>query len=139
MPGQSTASPVAEQSAEKVEESRQLSIADLDGEHRQLLVRAIAAILSSELAEITYAQIIDGLPIGDVAYDSRRQPYDGHPIDHAHEELCPGMLDKAREFRDGFQPEVLTFNSQVSRSEHIGPTRFHFIFAVDEPWLIVDA
>lgn len=114
-----------EQSAKKapVSESRQLSIADLDGKHRELLVRAIDRILSTELAEITYAQIIDGLPIGDVAYDSHTQPYNGHPIDHAHEELCPGMLDKAREFRDGFRPEILTFDSQVRRNQYIGPSR----------------
>jgi hypothetical protein len=119
MPGQPTASPAAEQQpAEEVVESRQLSITDLDGEHRQLLVRAITRVLSTPLAEITYAQIIDGLPIADVAYESRDQPYDGHPMEHAHEELCPGMLEKAREFRDGFQPEILTFNSEVRRSEH---------------------
>ncbi|KAK3293434.1 uncharacterized protein B0H64DRAFT_326608 [Chaetomium fimeti] len=94
-------------------ETRQLSVADLDGEHYQLLVRAIERILTTELAEFTYAQIIDGLPTGDVACDSTVAPYDGHPIDHAHEQLCPGMLDKAREFRDGFRPEVLTFDAQT--------------------------
>jgi hypothetical protein len=51
---------------------------------------------------MTYAQIIDGLPIGDIAYDSREQPYGAHPIDDAHEELCPNMLD----------------NSQARRREH---------------------
>ncbi|KAK4157367.1 hypothetical protein C8A00DRAFT_40212 [Chaetomidium leptoderma] len=110
---QPTASPITEQPTEKVEESGQLSIADLDGEHRQLLVGAITRILATELAEITYAQIIDGLPIGDVAYDARIQPYGDHPIDHAHEELCPGMLEKAREFRGAFRPEILTFNSKL--------------------------
>lgn len=91
----------------------QLSFADLAGEHRQLLERAISRILSTELAEVTYAQIIDGLPIADVAYDSRGPPHPGHAIDGGHEELCPGMLDKARQFRAEFQPDVLTFNSKV--------------------------
>ena len=117
-----TASPGAEppadnQAAENRETtaSRQLSIADLgDGEHRRLLVGAIARILSTKLAEITYAQILDGLPTGDVAYEARIEPYGAHPIDHAHNELCPGMLDKARGFRDAFQPEILAFDSQVS-------------------------
>ncbi|KAL2129736.1 hypothetical protein VTI74DRAFT_7383 [Chaetomium olivicolor] len=85
----------AEQSAEKVDlESRQLSIADLDGEHRQQFERAISRVLSTELAEVT---LIKGIPLT------------------THEELCPGMLDKAREFRDGFQPEILTFDSEASR------------------------
>jgi hypothetical protein len=112
------ASPAADQPAEEEEESRQLSISDFDGEHRQLLVRAITRVLSTTLAEMTYAQIIDGLPIGDIAYDSREQPYGAHPIDDAHEELCPNMLDKAREFLAEFQPEILTFNSQARRREH---------------------
>lgn len=93
----------------------QLSFTDLDGEHRQLLERAISRILFTELAEVTYAQIIDGLPIADVAYDSRGPPHGGHPIDGGHEELCPGMLDKARQFRADFQPDVLVFNSKVRR------------------------
>ncbi|KAH6844655.1 hypothetical protein B0I37DRAFT_166406 [Chaetomium sp. MPI-CAGE-AT-0009] len=92
---------------------RQLSFADLDGEHRQLLERAITRILSTELAEITYAQIIDGLPTGDVAYESHIQPWGAHPIDSAHDELCPGMLERARQFRADFQPDALTFNSKL--------------------------
>ncbi len=98
----------------KTTASRQLSIADLgDGEHRRLLAGAIVRVLATELAETTYAQILDGLPTGDVAYEARIEPYGAHPIDHAHNELCPGMLDKAREFRDAFQPEILAFDSHV--------------------------
>ncbi|KAG7290258.1 hypothetical protein NEMBOFW57_000257 [Staphylotrichum longicolle] len=95
--------------------SAQLSITDLgDSEHFQLLVRAINRTLSTEVAEITYAQIIDGLPIADVAWDSRSQPHNGHPIlDNTHEELCPGMLDKARGFRREFRPEILSFDAQL--------------------------
>ena len=110
----STASPADNQAAESRETTgpRQLSIADLgNGEHRRLLVGAIARVLSTDLAEMTYAQIIDGLPAGD---EARVAFYGSHPIHHAHNELCPGMLDKAREFRDAFQPEILVFDSQVS-------------------------
>jgi hypothetical protein len=67
---------------------------DLDREHRELLVRTITGILSTKLAEITYRQITQGLPISNVAYYSRVPPYSGNPMDHAHEELCPGMLDR---------------------------------------------
>lgn len=119
MSAPSTTSPAAKHSVENVEEPRQLSLADLDKKHRELLVRAVTRILSTEIAEITYAQITDGLPTGDVAYDARYEPYSNldhggiHPIDHAHDELCPGMLEKTREFRNKFQPEILTFNSKV--------------------------
>jgi len=92
---------------------QQLSLDDLDGDHHHLLVCAIMRVLSTELAEVTYAQIIDGLPTGDVAYEAYGTPYAGHPIDQAHNELCPGMLDKARQFRDDLRPEMLVFDSQV--------------------------
>ncbi|KAH6622836.1 VTC domain-containing protein [Chaetomium tenue] len=65
------------------------------------------------LAEVTYAQIIDGLPTGDVAYEAIIEPYGAHPIDHAHDQLCPGMLDKAREFCNGFRLEMLSFDPEL--------------------------
>ncbi|KAH6649497.1 hypothetical protein F5144DRAFT_588200 [Chaetomium tenue] len=91
----------------------QLSFAHLDGDHRQILERAIRRILATELAEITYAQIIDGLPTGQVAYESYIPIYGWHPIDNVHDDLCPGMLEKARQFRADFQPDILTFNSKL--------------------------
>jgi hypothetical protein len=94
----------------------QLSFANLDGKHRGLLERAIMRILSTELAEITYAQIIDGLPTGDVAYEGYTPVCGGHPIDSVHDRLCPGMLEKTRQFRADFQPDVLMFNAKVSKN-----------------------
>jgi hypothetical protein len=111
MPGQSPPAPAATPSPD----SPQLSLADLDGEHRRLLDRAISRILSTEIAEITYAQIIDGLPTSRVAYDSTRPPHNDHPIAHAHQDLCPGMLEKARGLRhDLLRPETLMFSFKVS-------------------------
>lgn len=50
--------------------------------------------------------------------DSRVQPHgyapNFHPIGCAHDELCPGMMEKVRQFREEFQPELLVFNSKVS-------------------------
>ncbi|KAK4147302.1 uncharacterized protein C8A04DRAFT_34038 [Dichotomopilus funicola] len=74
--------------------SRECGVADLDGEYQRLLVRAINRLLSTELAEFTFAQILDGLPTGEVAYDSLAIPYGDHPIGTVHDELCPGMVDK---------------------------------------------
>ena len=47
--------------------------------HREVLMRALTNVLSTELALFTYAQIIDGLPIADVAWDQR---YHGLFPDH---------------------------------------------------------
>ncbi|KAF7547357.1 hypothetical protein G7Z17_g7789 [Cylindrodendrum hubeiense] len=71
--------------------------------HRHVLDRAIKNILSTALAQFTYAQIIDGIPTGDVSWDRRYCGVFGeHPIDSEHEELCPGTLEKAREYYEQF-------------------------------------
>lgn len=77
-----------------------VSLAQTDAEHHAIFVRAITNVLSTRLSLETYAQIIDGLPIADVAWD-RRSPgiFGNHPIDD-HEELCPGAMEKACELRD---------------------------------------
>ncbi|KAF4469570.1 hypothetical protein FALBO_3532 [Fusarium albosuccineum] len=95
-------------------EFRQLSIDVLDGAHHDIFKRAITRILDTDIAEITYAQIVDGLPLADVAYDSAGGgPYDDHPIYDVHNELCPGVLDKTREFRQSFDPQILKFDSRL--------------------------
>lgn len=96
---------------------KQLSIDSLDGDHAELFRRAITRVLSTEIAETTYAQIIDGLPLSDVVKDTESGgPPDGHPINNSHRELCPGVLEKAREFREEFDPQILEFDSRVSQS-----------------------
>lgn len=94
---------------------RQLAIHTLDQAHQDTVRSAIARILDTDIAEITYAQIIDGLPLGEVAFESRGGiPHSDHPINHCHDELCTGILEKAREFRSRFDPLVLKFDSRVS-------------------------
>ncbi|KAJ4259710.1 hypothetical protein NW762_007641 [Fusarium torreyae] len=93
---------------------KQLSIDVLETAHRELFGRAITRILSTEISETTYAQIIDGLPLSDVAYDSAGGgPPDGHPIEHVHQDFCPGVLEKTRKFRQEFDPEILRFDSRL--------------------------
>jgi len=88
----------------------------LDDVHRDVLIRAINNVLATDEAILTYAQIIDGLPIADVADDRRVTGiYGNHPIDD-HEELCPGALDKAREVSPQWDPATLAFSPRVSWS-----------------------
>lgn len=96
---------------------RQLSINMLDGDHHDLFTRAISRVLSTEIAEQTYAQIIDGLPLTGVIYESGggSLPRD-HPLHDVHHELCPGVLDKTRQFREEFDPQILSIDSRVSWS-----------------------
>lgn len=84
-------------------------------EHESLFLRALNNILATELAVLTFAQIIDGLPIADVAYDRVDEafwPEDGHSLEE-HEELCPGAMDKARELRTTWEPSSLVFSPKV--------------------------
>jgi hypothetical protein len=76
--------------------------------------RAISNLLSTELVLFTFAQIIDGLPTADVAWDRRYPDLHGeHPIEQ-HEDICPGVLDRARQFRRDFDPSILSFDPKVS-------------------------
>ncbi|KAK0739909.1 hypothetical protein B0T21DRAFT_150439 [Apiosordaria backusii] len=81
--------------------------------HYKLFIRAMKNVLSTELAQFTYAQIIDGLPIEDVAWD-RRIPavYGNHPIEH-HPDLCPGALERAREYKDQIDFSILSFSPNL--------------------------
>ncbi|KAK4112795.1 hypothetical protein N656DRAFT_752873 [Canariomyces notabilis] len=97
----------------RAEYRARIPIRKLDKLHRDALTRAINNVLSTELAIFTYAQIIDGLPTADVAWD-RRLPglYGDHPLD-GHEELCPGAMEKAREICPLWDPDMLAFNPKL--------------------------
>lgn len=88
----------------------------LDGDHSDALSRAISNILSTEAALRTYAQIIDGLPLGQVAREEMRGRLHGqHPI-HSHDKLCPGVLEKTDETQAGFDVATLKFDPDVSET-----------------------
>ncbi|KAK4180584.1 hypothetical protein QBC36DRAFT_354511 [Triangularia setosa] len=75
-----------------------------------LFIRAMNNVLSTELAQFTYAKIIDGLPIEDVTWD-RRVPavYDNHPIEH-HPDLYPRALDCACKHKEEIYFFIPSFN-----------------------------
>lgn len=83
--------------------------------HREVLARAIKNVLSTELAVFTFAQIVDGLPTADVAWD-RRYPgiFGDHIIDDVHAELCSGAMEKARELYENWDPTGLVFDPKVT-------------------------
>ena len=85
--------------------------------------RAITNTLATDIAEETFAQILDGLPTAHVALDAGSDPLpDQHPLFHAHEELCPGFLEKIRELRRQFDPETLQLEATV---RSLSPTLAH--------------
>jgi hypothetical protein len=85
----------------------------LDDDHRQILDRGIRNILSTEAAELAYAQILDGLPTEDSLWDGFDFVED-HPVQTIeHDEICPGFIEKARESRAQFELGRLNFELKV--------------------------
>jgi hypothetical protein len=87
---------------------------DDTSDHYRTFSRAVANLLSTDLALSTFAQIVDGLPTTDVAWD-RRLPGisdDHHPIE-GHPSLCPGVMERTREIRDQVNLSILLFDPLV--------------------------
>ncbi|KAK5999097.1 hypothetical protein PT974_01485 [Cladobotryum mycophilum] len=84
------------------------SINIIDSDHRQPFERALMRILQTEIAEHTYAEILDGLPT-EQSYREFSYPLQGHPS-LSHTQLCPGVREKACEFRSGFDITSLRFS-----------------------------
>jgi hypothetical protein len=87
--------------------------------HRIVLNKAIRNVLSTELAIFTYAQIIDGLPIADVAWDRRLPGIMGEHVIDEHETLCPGALENTQEYYENWQPSDLMFDPEVGRFQQL--------------------
>lgn len=85
----------------------------LDEHHVEILKRAVQNVLSTDVAELVYGQILDGLPLAEV-YNGVFPWMEDHPANTLpHKELCPGSLEKAREFRREFSFSDLRFQLTV--------------------------
>lgn len=92
-----------------------ISIENIDSDHLAALTQALSNVISTELAEFTYAQIVDGLPTRE-SFAEFRSFYpagDEHPA-YRHQHLCDGALDIARQFRSELSPLALRFDPHVS-------------------------
>lgn len=84
----------------------------LDAEHLQPLRQALSNILSTPVAESTYAQILDGMPLSDV-YEYNHWYLKNFPVE-THHVLCAGSLEKAIAFRSSFDFTLLQFEAKAS-------------------------
>ncbi|KAG4253671.1 hypothetical protein FPRO06_10584 [Fusarium proliferatum] len=88
----------------------------LGHEHRNMLERAVRNVLGTEVAELVYAQILDGLPIEKSLRDSSDYVRD-HPVHSLqHAEICPGYIDKAREFMKQFDLSQLQLDLKTIKA-----------------------
>jgi hypothetical protein len=98
---------------EEKAEFRKLTAESLEEKHHDIFFRALSKVLSTEIAELTFAQIVDGLPLPQVAddtYDNGGSLSHIHPLYTKHTQLCPGVLETARQFRANFDPHILQFD-----------------------------
>lgn len=79
----------------------------LEAGHRQGFEQALMRVLKTGPAEHTLAEIIDGLPTRR-SYIEFHWPQDEHPANQ-HDELCPGIIERARELRSNFAFTKLRF------------------------------
>lgn len=73
-----------------------------DGLHQIAFERGIRNVLDTEIAETTFAQIIDGLPLKNVAHATAGLSWESTL--NSHEDLCPGSLGTFVVFRQDFKP-----------------------------------
>ena len=85
----------------------------LDDERMQTFRRALQNILSTEIAEFTYAQLLDGLPTQESLKESY-PPMRDHPVHElGHTTVCDGSLEKARELRSNIVFSDFSFDLHV--------------------------
>ncbi|EWG51091.1 hypothetical protein FVEG_10186 [Fusarium verticillioides 7600] len=88
----------------------------LEEYHYDSLSLALHNVLNTDIALMTYAQIIDGLPTVDVVWDRYSATYEpSHPIIN-HKTLCEGALEKAKGFRAQFSMAGVVVNLEKLNS-----------------------
>lgn len=88
------------------------SLGWLDENHFEAINSALRNVLATDVALQTYAQILDSLPLSEVAWESSRKISPQRPI-NSHSVLCSGVTEKAVQIRRHFDLAVLKFNSKV--------------------------
>jgi len=99
-----------------------ITLENLTTDHLDILHHVLLRVLGSELAIDTFAQIVDGLPIADVAWDQRYPGIfgDDHPIE-AHASLCPGVRDKTSAYLKQYDLRSLVFDPKLVQAYQNAP------------------
>jgi hypothetical protein len=91
-------------------------------EHDELLSRAVRNVLSTEIAEKTMAQLVDGLPIAGNNVKHRGALVERtHVLFTEHPMLCSAAAEKTRLLLDNFTTDQLSLDQTVSYRPSRGP------------------
>lgn len=90
-------------------------IENLPDQHRKALARAVSNVLSTSNAEVTFSQILDGLPIRETALDTYQGGLcPGHPLLDERFEVSAKALEQIRQLRENFDLGKVQIDHEVS-------------------------
>ncbi|PMD45894.1 hypothetical protein L207DRAFT_450068 [Hyaloscypha variabilis F] len=86
-----------------------ITLSNVSTDHLKAFENVLSRIFSTDLAQLTYSQILDGLPVRDVwmVYAHYRSDIDQH------HEPCSESIEIWKAFRDSFQTQKLQFNPRT--------------------------
>lgn len=94
---------------------------NLDDAHQAALNRAINNTISTDIAEFTFSQIVDGLPAAEVANDRYGYPLDiDHPIQN-HKTLCAGVMETIWSFKSHFDISSIRIDNNLAKAYQDSP------------------
>ncbi|KAF5622168.1 uncharacterized protein FTJAE_11029 [Fusarium tjaetaba] len=103
------------------------SLDRIEGHHYHSLAVALRNVLNTDIALVTFAQIIDGLPTADVVWDRYSATYEpSHPIVN-HKTLCEGALERAKAFRSKFSMADVMVDLELEKVHDPATTAGHDI------------
>lgn len=91
----------------------------LDQSHQIRFCQAIRTLLHSKAAEVTFAQLVDGLPLARFATSTQGMRWEPPILEH--ETLCPGVVERAKSFRDNLDPASLGLPVEVLERYQVKP------------------
>lgn len=95
---------------------RKATVYDLgSGKHFTLYARALERVMSTDVSQSTFAQLVDGAPLSQTLSLMPGRPELSHPV-YKHSKLCDGVHEKVGRILDMSNLHVLQFDFDVSQS-----------------------
>lgn len=102
---------------------RKATVKDLgSGEHFAVYTRALERVMSTDVSQSTFAQLVDGAPLSQTLFSMPGRPELSHPV-YEHSKLCDGVHGKIGQILDTSNLHVLQFDFDVSQSPTINQGR----------------
>lgn len=104
----------------EVSRPHMMPLSDLDESHFEPLARAITNVFLTKIAQDTFAQLVDGVPLDKSLGEAHGRPLmdaTTHPA-RQHTVLCPGTLERMEGFKAKFSIQDLELDAKVCLPFH---------------------